>query len=258
MYMHRKVDLIRLPLHGKAIVITDLHGNWKDFEKVMDLWENKFHKEQHLVITGDFIHAMGKENDNSLDILDAVKYEWGKHENFHLLLGNHEWATITRLSVYKGGINVTLNFEQLLREKFQDEWESKLNEYTEFLKKLPIAVITANQVFISHAGPPKKSMSLEQLVNLTNKGYMENESLFEILWCRHGDYNKKDVDRFLEAVECKAMIVGHTPVDGAKLIGNQLVVSSSYSRGKKAYVELDLEKEIQSAKDLKKMVKYFP
>jgi len=54
------------------------------------------------------------------------------------------------------------------------------------------------------------------------------------------------------------MIVGHTPVDGAKLIGNQLVVSSSYSRGKKAYVELDLEKKIHGAKDLKKMVKYFP
>jgi len=255
--MHKKVDLIRLPRHGKAIIVTDLHGNWKDFEKVMELWENIFHKEQHLIITGDFIHAMGRENDRSVDILDAVMYEWGRHENFHLLLGNHEWATLTRLSVYKGGINVTLNFEELLKEKFQDDWESKLNKYTEFLKKLPIAVITANKVFISHAGPPKNIMSLDELVNLTKKGYMDNKSLFEILWCRHGDYTKKDVNRFLDAVECRAMIVGHTPVNGCKQIGNQLVVSSSYSRGRKAYVELDLEKEIHGAGDLKKMVKYF-
>ncbi len=53
------------------------------------------------------------------------------------------------------------------------------------------------------------------------------------------------------------MIVGHTPVDGYKLIGNQLIISSSYTKGKKAYVELDLEREILNGRDLKKMVKYF-
>ena len=255
--MHSKVDIIRLPHHGKAIIVTDLHGNWNDFEKVMELWEETSRKEYHLIITGDFIHAMGRENDRSVDILEKVMYEWGRHENFHLLLGNHEWATLTRMSVYKGGINVTLNFEDLLQDKFQDDWESKLNEYTRFLRKLPLAVITANKVFISHAGPPKNIMSLDELIHLTKDGYMDNQSLFEILWCRHGDYSKKDVDLFLEAVGCKAMIVGHTPVNGFKLIGNQLVISSSYSQGKKSYVELDLEKDIRGAKDLKKMIKYF-
>jgi serine/threonine-protein phosphatase PP1 catalytic subunit len=34
------------------------------------------------------------------------------------------------------------------------------------------------------------------------------------------------------------------------------VVSSSYSKGKKAYVELDLEKNIKKGKDVLKMVKY--
>ena len=53
------------------------------------------------------------------------------------------------------------------------------------------------------------------------------------------------------------MIVGHTPVDGIKLIGKkQLIVSSSYSRGKKAYVELDLREKIEDARDLLKMVRY--
>lgn len=53
------------------------------------------------------------------------------------------------------------------------------------------------------------------------------------------------------------MIVGHTPVDGVELIGeNQLIVSSSYSSGKKAYVELDLQKEIKNGKDILKMVRY--
>jgi serine/threonine-protein phosphatase PP1 catalytic subunit len=52
------------------------------------------------------------------------------------------------------------------------------------------------------------------------------------------------------------MIVGHTPVDGVKLINDkQLIVSSSYSQGKKVYIELDLEEKIKDATDILKMVK---
>lgn len=36
----------------------------------------------------------------------------------------------------------------------------------------------------------------------------------------------------------------------------QLIVSSSYSLGKKAYVELNLENEIKILDDLMKMVRY--
>ncbi|MGZ7096259.1 MAG: metallophosphoesterase, partial [Methanobacterium sp.] len=68
---------------------------------------------------------------------------------------------------------------------------------------------------------------------------------------------KDDISSFLKKVGCNVMIVGHTPVNGTKLIGkNQLIVSSSYSKGKKAYVELDLEKKISNGKEILKMVKY--
>lgn len=50
--------------------------------------------------------------------------------------------------------------------------------------------------------------------------------------------------------------MGHTPVNGVELNGNQLVVSSSFSLGKKAYVELDLEEEINNGHDLCRMVKF--
>ncbi len=78
-----------------------------------------------------------------------------------------------------------------------------------------------------------------------------------MLWNRFDDFTEDDLKSFLKTVDCKMMIVGHTPVNGIKLTyKKQLVVSSSYSRGKKAYVELDLEKEIKKSKDLLKMVKY--
>jgi hypothetical protein len=45
-------------------------------------------------------------------------------------------------------------------------------------------------------------------------------------------------------------------VDGVEIHDNQLVVSSSFVRGRKAYVELDLKEEINTGRDLLKMVKY--
>ena len=87
-------------------------------------------------------------------------------------------------------------------------------------------------------------------------GYLENENLYQILWNREQDYTKNDLRSFLRAVACNAMIVGHTPVDGVKLVNDhQLIVSSSYSQGKKEYIELDLEKQINNARDILKMVK---
>ena len=251
------VDVIKLPRQGVALIVTDLHGNMDDFEKIMQIWEDLSTRDKHLILTGDFIHAMGLENDNSLEILDQVRLDCRKFENFHLLLGNHEWATITHHSLYKGGVNQSLNFEELIKDKYGEDWKLKLGEYTNFFKELPVAVKTDNKVFISHSGPPKSVKSIDEIMNITEKGYTDNPLLFELLWNRYGDYSKKDVDNFLKLVGCNAMIVGHTPVNGYKLIRNQLIVSSSYSKGKKAYVELELEKEIRGGRDLKKMVKYY-
>jgi len=97
---------------------------------------------------------------------------------------------------------------------------------------------------------------LDDIINITDKGYLDNEILYEILWNREEDYTENDLRSFLRTVACNAMIVGHTPVDGVTLINDkQLIVSSSYSQGKKEYIELDLEEKIKDTKDILKMVK---
>ncbi len=250
-------SLIELPKKGKAMIITDIHGNLTDFIKLMHIWDNFRNENNHLVLTGDFIHAMGKDDDKSIEVMELVRYNFYNDPNFHVLLGNHEWSVISKITIFKGGNDLNSNLESLFQEKFGSNWENKLEEFTDFFKKLPIAVKTQNKVFISHAGPPKGINSIDEIVNITNTGYINNPKLFELLWNRFGDYDKKDIDSFLKTVGCKAMIVGHTPVKGTKMIGkNQIIVSSSFSKGKKAYVELDMEKKIKNAKDILKMVKY--
>ncbi len=247
-------DLLTLPGPGRALVVTDLHGNLEDFRKVMTLWGKCFNRKCHLILTGDFIHAMGRVNDHSIEIIEEVQYYHDKYDNFHPLLGNHEWATITKILIYKGGVNQNLNFEQLLMETFPDAWEEKLEEYINFFQTLPVAVRTENGVFISHSGPAKVE-SIDDIINLTRDSYLDNQPLYDLLWRR--DPKKRDVNQFLEKVDCQAMVVGHTPVDGYKLKGNLLILSSSYGKGRKVYLELDLGKEIQGGRDLEPLIKYF-
>ena len=53
-------DLVTLPRHRRALVVTDLHGNLDDFNKIMTLWGNCFNRQCHLILTGDFFPAMGR------------------------------------------------------------------------------------------------------------------------------------------------------------------------------------------------------
>jgi len=107
---------------------------------------------------------------------------------------------------------------------------------------------------ISHAGPSKSLKSPDDIKNITD--YKHDRVLFEMLWDRNYSLSRNYLDPFLKKFGCKTSIVGHTPVDGVELNGNQLVVSSSFGMGKKAYVELDLEARINTGRDLLGMVRY--
>jgi len=254
---HLNGSLLELPRKGKAMIVTDIHGNLNDFNKYVDIWKDFQDKDHHIVITGDFIHAIGIEDDKSDEIINISKKYLKKSQNFHLLLGNHEWSIITRMVLFKGGKNITETFENKLKQKFGDAWKKKYMECSIFLQSLPIAVRTENKIFISHSGPAKDINSIKDIIQIAESGYLNNTLLYEILWNRYGDYQKKDLDSFLNKIDCNAMIVGHTPVDGYKLIEKKLLIlSSSYSKGKKAYIELNLEENIKNGTDLVKMIRF--
>ena len=80
-------SLVELPKKGKAMIITDIHGNISDLNRYIDIWNDFKSQENHLVITGDFIHAMGIEDDKSIEVLKSLKDLFKKSNNVHILLG---------------------------------------------------------------------------------------------------------------------------------------------------------------------------
>ena len=51
------------------------------------------------------------------------------------------------------------------------EWKKNLEKYIIFFKKFPLAVKTANKIFISHAGPSTKCKELKEIINIKDNGY---------------------------------------------------------------------------------------
>lgn len=248
--------IVEISGEGRLIIISDLHGNLDDYKKYLSVIE-KLDKKDHVVITGDFIHGNGSETDGSIEILESIKDKFESEDNFHVLLGNHEWAHVVDRPVFKGFTNQKEQFEDLLKEKFDNEWEEKLEEYTSFFRELPLTLRTENKLFISHAGPPTEIKNIDEIANISDSEYLSSKILFEILWNRSEDYKEKDLDSFLDIVDCNFSIVGHTPVDGIKIVHNkQLIISSSYSRGKKAYIQLDLKEDMLEIQNILDSVIY--
>ncbi|RAP52742.1 MAG: hypothetical protein BZ138_02390 [Methanosphaera sp. rholeuAM270] len=79
----------------------------------------------------------------------------------------------------------------------------------------------------------------------------DNRILYEFLWNRYVlDYNLQDVSGFLKIIKSNFMLIGHNVVDGYKIFGKQLIVSSSFQTSNKMYLNIDLTKEILDIHDL--------
>ena len=248
--------LIELPNYGRLIVVTDLHGNLDDYNYYLNLWDES-DSDFHIVFVGDLIHGVDESKDGSIEILDDAMAKSKEYSNFHTLLGNHEWAHITNRSIYKQGKSLLWEFKNLVSFK-KGYIEPSLTNYIRFFKTMPYFVKTANGLFISHSGPSSKVNSIEGF-NKIFEGDYSNPILYDFLWNRYNnlsDYTTDDVDKFLDIVGSKVMVVGHCPVESYKVFSNQIIMSSSFNTKVKTYLDIDLSCEITDIKDVQKQLKF--
>lgn len=237
---------VQLSKKGRLIVVTDLHGNIDDYRKYLKHWKSD-DKNNHIVFAGDLIHNP-YGYDGSVEIMDDVIQKTTEYENFHVLLGNHEWAHIINKSINKSNINQTESFEKLITSN-NKSLQHTLDEYVEFFKTLPYFLKTDNGIFISHSGPSKKIKTIDDYYKIFDDNY-NNPILYDFLWNRPDDYDQMDVENFLDIIDSNCMIIGHNHVNGFKKIGNQIIISSSFLCDNKIYFNINLEKKINDMDDL--------
>ena len=240
--------MVELPKSGKAIVVTDIHGNLFILNKLMEKAIKELSFGNYFICCGDFLHSMG-DKDKSIEIIEMLIYLKSRYpRNFIVLLGNHEWAHISGKPVYKGETNLKDGFIALLKEKYDTKWNEKYNQYKSFFKTLKIAARTG-KTLISHAAPDKL-VTEEDFSNYNPESVRGPEDPFYgMLWARPRElgytqyafapYDLGDLDLFLQKMRCKLSIVGHTPVSKFQKLGSQLILNSMYG----LYLELDLSRD---------------
>lgn len=245
--------LIKLPKKGRLLIFTDLHGNLEDYKKYLDKWDSN-DPDCYIVISGDFIHSIYKE-DYSIEILEDIMDKYERYDNFYPLLGNHEWSHIINGNLFKANINLRLEFEKLIMEK-KGYLEPYLTGYVEFFKSIPFFIQSENGIFISHAGPSNLIENYQDF-----KDFIKDEEYYsELVWSFLSqrpeiDYDEEDINYFLDLVKSNFMVVGHTAVNGYMIYGKQIVLSSSFSKGDKYYLDIDLSKSMNTMEDLRKCLK---
>lgn len=248
--------VIRLPRKGKLKIFADLHGNWRDYSRIKEIFIGSG-KDCYLALLGDYIHGSPGYPDESERVLDdLIKLKRRYRKRVIPLLGDHEHSHIGGPTVAKHGVNQTLAFEHRLSR-------DKIKKYKDFLRSLPLLIKTDGGIIISHSGPVRASVIKE--VNLINEANMidyddfmgmdpyefrDNTFLGNLLWNR--SYKQEDARAFLEALsqdgnKCFFAVYGHTPVDGYRTVGdNQLILSP------KCFLEIDLSERIESVQQLKR------
>lgn len=158
---------------GKAMVVTDLHGNGRVYNHVRDTFLKLYEKGEvsRLIICGDLIHGYGDETtDASLPMmLDVMSLQERLGcDAIVMLMGNHEMPHVYSIPLSKGQTVFTPRFEQALANLDRDpQTKYARSDVITFLKSLPFVVRTKAGVLITHAGATpaiKTKADAEQLL----------------------------------------------------------------------------------------------
>lgn len=279
----RDGHVIVLPDHGTVYIVSDLHAHWNDFNqwlkrtRVVERIEAG--EDVYAIMLGDSIDYKPDERPKppygDIQIVDRVielqKQLGDNGKRFMYMRGNHELAAADAYALMKRNGMTDQNrasYIKVLYNGINGSYYRQFNfiermtdEHYDFLMNLPTVVIGKNGFVAVHAGPARSIMSLADIISPSPP------TLDEMLWDRPdavlgGRYSVKHTAGFLDALNAKFLIVGHTPIgyfpkknikDGvARLGGKQLIFTTGYGglRGQQTYIEIDLAKTYTSVDEL--------
>ena len=279
----RDGHVIVLPDHGTVYIVSDLHAHWDDFNQWLErtrlIERIQAGEDVYAIMLGDSIDYKPDERPEppygDIQIVNRVialqKQLGDKGKRIIYMRGNHEFAAAKAYALMKKNGMTDQNRDVFIKALYNgingsyyrqfNFIERMTDEHYDFLMNLPTVVIGKNGFVAVHAGPARSITSIADIVSPSST------TLDEMLWDRPdavlgGRYSEKHTAGFLDAINAKFLIVGHTPIgyfpkqnikDGvARLGGKQLIFTTGYGglRGQQTYIEIDLAKTYTSVDEL--------
>ena len=236
---------VRLPARGRLLVTGDVHDDTLRFEAAVRAARLGQSRDHHLVLQ-EIIHGATLHDgaDMSHRLLARVaELVLAYPGQVHPILANHEIAQCRGHDIEKGGINCTVAFDNGLWEAFGEESHLAAEAVARFVQAMPLAVVTANGVAVTHSLPSATLMRhfdervLERV--LVDEDFDPPYGAAHLLtWGR--TQTPEQLASLAREWGVRAFIVGHAPApEGVEFRApNMVVLGTGHEKGR--VIDLDL------------------
>ncbi|KAH8291043.1 hypothetical protein KR054_007999, partial [Drosophila jambulina] len=154
-----------LELDGPVNICGDIHGQFTDLLRIFEACG--YPPKANYLFLGDYVDR-GKQSLETICLLFAYKVRYP--ENFFLLRGNHECASINKIYGF---------FDEVKRRHSVRLWRN----FTDCFDWLPAAAIIGGRIFCCHGGLGPSLRNLEQIQYLPRPTDVPNEGILcDLLW----------------------------------------------------------------------------
>ncbi|OWB73309.1 hypothetical protein B5S31_g3047 [[Candida] boidinii] len=200
-----------LELAAPVKVVGDLHGQFNDLLRIFKMCG--YPPNANYLFLGDYVDR-GKQSLETIILLLCLKIKYP--ENFFLLRGNHESASITKMYGF---------FDECKRRCNVKTWKIIVDVFN----TLPVAATIADRIFCVHGGLSPQLTDLKQIKSIQRPTDIpETGLLADLLWSdpessnsewSENDrgvsycFNKKVVNKFNDRFEFDLIARGHMVVE---------------------------------------------
>jgi len=156
---------ILLELEAPLKICGDVHGQYEDLLRLFEY--GGFPPEANYLFLGDYVDR-GKNSLETICLMLAYKVKYP--ENFFLLRGNHESASINRIYGF---------YDECKRRYSIKLWKT----FTDCFNCLPVAAIIDDKIFCMHGGLSPELSSLDQIRRIIRPTDVPDTGLLcDLLW----------------------------------------------------------------------------
>ena len=230
----RRGRFVALEGAAEVLVAGDLHGNLDNFRSLLQKADLAAHPTRHLVLQ-EVVHgphrypAGGDRSHQLLDLIAALKCQYPRQ--VHFLIGNHELAQAMDRRIAKDDVELNDLFRMGVRAAYGSRADEVYAAYLRLITVAPLALRTANRVFLSHSLPPASRLGAFDLAALERDDTAEADCLpggavHSLVWGR--DLRPETAAAFLQKVDADLLVTGHIPCDSGFEAPNdqQLILDS--------------------------------
>ncbi len=243
----RQGNVVHLPAEGNLIITGDLHGHWRNFERIVAFADLPNNPERHIILQ-EIIHGGPEDSQGgclSYKLLfEAIRYKLKFPDQVHMIMGNHDTAFINNSEVMKDGKEMNRAMRQAIEREFKQASDDVELAIRQFLFSQPLAIRCNNRIWMSHSLPSDRSLdkfdpkTLERQLKIND--VVRPGSAYLLTWGRK--HSQATLDKLAGMFDIDFFILGHQPQEQGWIQAgdNLIIIASNHNHG--CLLSIDLAK----------------